>query len=60
MYGLKFTQLCRYVLEMVKYMRIKITLFVASLGSTSSKEDRAAMLIGDMYVSKLMVYVQQV
>ena len=41
-------------------MRSRIDLFVAGLGRLSSKEVRAAMLIGDMDISRLMVYVQQV
>ena len=59
-YGLKFTQLSCYAPEMVKDMRSRIDLFVAGLGRLSSKEVRAAMLIGDMDISRLMVYVQQV
>ena len=42
---------------MVKDMKIKMSLFVAGLGRASSKEGRAAMLIDDMDISKLMVYV---
>ena len=37
-----------------------MSLFVAGLGHASSKEGRVAMLIGDMHISRLMVYVQQV
>ena len=37
-----------------------MTLFVASLGRSSSKEGRAAMLIDNKDISWLMVYVQQV
>ena len=36
-----------------------MSLFVAGLGCTSSKECRVAMLIGYIDISKLMVYVQQ-
>ncbi|KAH0710411.1 hypothetical protein KY284_011838 [Solanum tuberosum] len=53
-YGLKFTQLSRYTPEMVADMRGMMSLFVASLGRLSSKEGRAAMLIGDMDISRLM------
>ncbi|KAH0776360.1 hypothetical protein KY290_007771 [Solanum tuberosum] len=59
-YGLKFTQLSRYAPEMVADMRSRMSLFVAGLPRLSSKEGRAAMLIGDMDISRLMVYVQQV
>uniref|UniRef100_M1DCP7 Gag-pol protein n=1 Tax=Solanum tuberosum TaxID=4113 RepID=M1DCP7_SOLTU len=37
-----------------------MSLFVAGLSRLSSKEGRAAMLIGDMDISRLMVYVHQV
>ncbi|WMV36882.1 hypothetical protein MTR67_030267 [Solanum verrucosum] len=44
-------------IQMVADMSSKMSLFVVGL---SSKEGKAAMLIGDMYISRLMVYVQQV
>ena len=56
-YGLKFAELSHYAPEMVKDMRSKTSLFVATLGRASSKEGRTAMLIGDMDISRLMVYV---
>ncbi|KAH0757858.1 hypothetical protein KY290_021351 [Solanum tuberosum] len=59
-YSLKFTQLSRYAPEMVANMRNIMSLFVAGLSRLLSKEGRAAMLIGDMDMSRLMVYVQQV
>ena len=59
-YRLKFTQLSRYAPEMVKDMRSKMSLFVVGLSHASSKEGRAAMLIDDMDISRMMVYVQQV
>ena len=54
-YGLKFTQLSCYAPEMVKDMRSRISLLVAGLGGASSKEGRAAMLICNMDISRLMV-----
>ncbi|KAK4726700.1 hypothetical protein R3W88_031617 [Solanum pinnatisectum] len=59
-YGLNFTQLSRYAPKMVVDMRSKMSLFVVGLAHLSSKEGRATMLIGDMDISRLMVYVQQV
>ena len=59
-YGLKFTQLSRYSPDMVKDVRIRMSLFIFGLVRTSSKEGRAAMSIGDMDISRLMIYVQQV
>lgn len=59
-YVLKFTQLSCYASEIVKDMRIQMSLFVAFLGPLSSKEGRAALLIGDMDISRFMVHVQQV
>ncbi|XP_015072553.1 uncharacterized protein LOC107016664 [Solanum pennellii] len=44
---------------MVKDMRSRISLFVAGLRRASSKEGRASMLIGDMDISRQMIYVQQ-
>ena len=38
---------------MVKYIMSMINSFVADLGRSSSKEDRAAILIGDMEISRL-------
>ncbi|KAK4713531.1 hypothetical protein R3W88_019438 [Solanum pinnatisectum] len=45
---------------MVADMRSRMSLFVAGLSRLSSKEGRAAMLIGDMDISRLMAHVQQV
>ncbi|XP_069145636.1 uncharacterized protein [Solanum lycopersicum] len=59
-YDLKFTHLSRYDLEMVKGMRSRMSLFVVGLGRSSRKEGQGAMLIGDIFILRLMVYVQQV
>ncbi|XP_025884739.1 uncharacterized protein [Solanum lycopersicum] len=45
---------------MVKDMRSRMSLFVVSLGHGSIQEGRAAMLMGDIDISMLMVYVQHV
>ena len=37
-----------------------MSLFIAGLGRALSKKVTTAMLIGDMDISRLMVYVQQV
>ena len=37
-----------------------MSLFVAGLGRASRKEGRVTMLTGDMDISRLMVYVEQV
>ena len=57
---LNFSQLSPYFWEIVKDVRTRISLFVAVLGLSSSKVGRAAMLIGDMDISRLIVYVEQV
>ncbi|KAH0724869.1 hypothetical protein KY284_000734 [Solanum tuberosum] len=59
-YGLKFTQLSRYATEMVANMKSRMSLFVVGSSRLSSEEGKVAMLIGDMDISRLMVYVQQV
>lgn len=38
----------------------RMSLFVAGLGRSSSKEGMASMWIRNMFISMLMVYVQQV
>lgn len=45
---------------MVAVMRNRMSLVVAGLSYMFSIEGRAAMLIGDMDISRLMVYVYQV
>ncbi|KAH0733004.1 hypothetical protein KY289_004192 [Solanum tuberosum] len=58
-YSLKFTQLSRYAPDMVADMRSRMSLFVAGLSRLSSKESKAAMVIGDMDIARLMIHVQQ-
>ncbi|XP_049405094.1 uncharacterized protein LOC125868509 [Solanum stenotomum] len=41
-------------------MRSRMSLFVAGLSRQSSKEGKAAMLIGDMDLARLRIHVQQV
>ena len=48
------------MLLMVEDMRSKIVLFLEGLGRASSNVGKAAMLIDNMDISRLMVYVQQV
>ena len=43
---------------MVKDKRSRISLFVAGLGRALSKEGRAVMFIGDIEISRIMVYVE--
>ncbi|XP_015084270.1 uncharacterized protein LOC107027686 [Solanum pennellii] len=45
---------------MVKDTRSRMSFFVVGLGRASTKEGRVAMVIGNMHISRLMVYVQQV
>ncbi|KAK4733898.1 hypothetical protein R3W88_008159 [Solanum pinnatisectum] len=47
-YNMKFTQLSRYVPDMVADMTSRMSLFIVGLSHQSSKESKAAMLIGDM------------
>ncbi|XP_055800410.1 uncharacterized protein LOC129869841, partial [Solanum dulcamara] len=59
-YGLKFIQLSRYAPEMIPDVRSKMRKFVSGLGRHVKKECKAALLISDMDLSRLMVYAQQV
>uniref|UniRef100_M1BG80 Gag-pol protein n=1 Tax=Solanum tuberosum TaxID=4113 RepID=M1BG80_SOLTU len=45
---------------MVDDMRSRMNLFVVGLTRLSSKESKAAMLIGYMGIARLMIHVQQV
>lgn len=58
-YSLNFTKLSRYALEMVADMRRKMSLFVSGLSHHTCREDKAAMLIWDMDIARLMIHVQQ-
>ncbi|XP_049410640.1 uncharacterized protein LOC125873834 [Solanum stenotomum] len=46
--------------RMVVDMRSRMSLFVIGLSRLSSREGRAAMLIGDMDIARMMIHVQQV
>jgi len=59
-YSQKFTQLSRYAPEMVADMRSRMSLYVAGLSRQSSKEGKAAMLIGDIDLARFMIHLQQV
>ncbi|WMV08759.1 hypothetical protein MTR67_002144 [Solanum verrucosum] len=59
-YNLKFTKLSRYAKETVANMTSTMSLFMSRLSHLSSKEGKAAMLIGDMDIARLMIYVCQV
>ena len=45
---------------MVKDMRGRMSLFIIGLGRASIKEGSTSILIGDMDISRIMVYVHQV
>ena len=45
---------------MVADIRSRMSLFVVGLTRLSSKESKAAMLIGYMGIARLMIHVQQV
>lgn len=48
------------MLRKAKDMRSRMSLFVSGLGRASSKEGMDAMFIGEMDISRIMIYVQQV
>ncbi|KAK4729565.1 hypothetical protein R3W88_022553 [Solanum pinnatisectum] len=56
-YSLKFTQLSCYASEMIADIRSRMSQFVAGLSRLSSKEGKAAMLIGDMNIARLIMNV---
>uniref|UniRef100_M1DHB6 Gag-pol polyprotein n=1 Tax=Solanum tuberosum TaxID=4113 RepID=M1DHB6_SOLTU len=45
---------------MVADMRSRLSLFIVGLPRLSNKESKAAMLIGDMVIARLMINMQQV
>ncbi|KAH0652534.1 hypothetical protein KY289_030212 [Solanum tuberosum] len=59
-YSLKFTKLSRYAPEMIAEMRSRMSLFVVGLSPQSSKEGKAAMLIGDLDLARVMIHIQHV
>lgn len=59
-YSLNSTQFSYYALNMVVDIRSMMSLFVFGLSRLSRKEYKVAMLIGDMYIARLMIHVQRV
>lgn len=59
-YSLKFTQLYLYAPQINVYMKSMMSFFVSGLSHLSSKEGKAAILIGYMNIERLMIHVQQV
>lgn len=58
-YGLKFTQLSRYALEIVVDKRGGKCLYVDGLNKGPRKDSRGTMFMADMDIRRLMTYVQQ-
>lgn len=56
-YGINFTQLYRYAQEMVANIRRKMSFCFWVVASVKHRR-RAAMIIKDMYIPRLMAYVQ--
>lgn len=58
-YGLKFTSLSRYALDMVADMRGRMGLYADGLNKGTKKDGRGAMLVSDMDIGRLTTYAQQ-
>lgn len=59
-YALKFHQLSRYSLEMVASMRVRMRKFVSRLSRELVLQSKAALLIENIDISRLIVCMQQV
>lgn len=59
-YALKFHQLSRYAPNLVVDMRVRMKKFTSRLSRDPILESKAALLIKDMDISRLVVHMQEV
>lgn len=59
-YSLKFLELSHYALKIVVEMKSTINLSVVGSSHQPSKQGKAAMLIGDIDIARVIIHVQQV